>query len=89
MSYKPLLYQLFETIDFNTLLFMYKAFHNLLPTHLLSRFKKVNDSHNHNTINNIICFKVRFRKTSKKASIVVPNVECSYAILLCQIECQC
>ena len=29
-------------------------------------FKKVNDSHNHNTINNTISFKVRYRITSKK-----------------------
>ena len=51
---KPLFYQLrslnvFDTIDFNSLVFMYKAFHNLLPTSLLSYFKKVNDRHNHNT----------------------------------------
>ena len=37
---------------------MYRAFHSLLPTHLLSYFKKVNDSHNHNTINNTLSFKV-------------------------------
>ena len=46
---------------------MYKAFHNLLPTNVLSYFKKVHDSHNHNTINNTLSFKVRFRRTSKKA----------------------
>ena len=46
---------------------MYKAFHNLLPTHLLSYFKKVNDNHNHNIRNNTLSFKVRFRRTSKKA----------------------
>ena len=69
---KPLFYQLrslnvFDTIDFNSLVFMYKAFHNLLPTSLLSYFKKVNDSHNHNTRNNTLSFKVRYRRTSKKA----------------------
>ena len=53
--------------DLNSLVFMYKAFHNLLPTNLLSYFKKVNDSHNHNIINNTLSFKVRFRRTSKKA----------------------
>ena len=46
---------------------MYKAFHNLLPTHFLSYFKKLNDSHNHNTRNNTLSFKVSFRRTSKKA----------------------
>ena len=51
----------FDIIDLN------KAFHNLLPTNLLSYFKKVNDSHNHNTRNNTLSFKVRSRRTSKKA----------------------
>ena len=69
---KPLFYQLrslnvFDTIDSNNLAFMYKAFHNLLPTSLLSYFKKVNDSHNHNTRNNTLSFKVRYRRTYKKA----------------------
>ena len=68
----PLFYQLrslnvFDTIDLNSLVFMYKAFHNLLPTNLLSYFKKVNDSHNHNTRKNTLSFKVRYRRTSKKA----------------------
>ena len=57
----------FDIIDLNSLVFMYKAFHNLLPTHLLSYFKKVNDSHNHNTRNNTLSFKVGLRRTSKKA----------------------
>ena len=34
---------------------------------VLSYFKKVNDSHKHNKINNTLSFKVRFRRTSKKA----------------------
>ena len=43
---KPLLYQLrslnvFDTIYLNSLVFMYKAFHNLLPTNVLSYFKKI------------------------------------------------
>ena len=43
---KPLFYQLrslnvFDIIDLNSLVFMYKAFHNLLPTNLLSYFKKL------------------------------------------------
>ena len=69
---KPLFYQLrslnvFDIIDLNSLVFMYKAFQNLLPTNLLSYFKKINDSHNHNTRNNNLRFKVRYRRTSKKA----------------------
>ena len=31
----------FDIIDLNSLVFMYKAFHNLLPTNLLSYFKKL------------------------------------------------
>ena len=53
---KPLFYQLrslnvFDTIDLSSLVFMYKAFDNLLPTNLMSYFQKVNDSHNHKTRN--------------------------------------
>ena len=46
---------------------MYKAFHNLLPTNVLSYFEKVNDSHNHHTRNSTLSFKVGYRRTSKKA----------------------
>ena len=41
--------------------------HNSLPANLLSYFKKVNGSHNHNTRNNNLNFKVRYRRTTKKA----------------------
>ena len=46
---------------------MYKAFHNSLPANVLSYFKKVNGSHNHSTRNNNLNFKVRYRRTTKKA----------------------
>ena len=69
---KPLFYQLrslnvFDIIDLNSLVLMYKAFHNSLPANLLSYFKKVNGSHNHSTRNNNLNFKVRYRRTTKKA----------------------
>ena len=69
---KPLFYQLrsltvFDTIDLSSLVFMYKAFHNLLPTNEMSYFQKVNDSHNHNTRKNTFSFKVRYRRTSQKS----------------------
>ena len=43
---KPLFYQLrslnvFDIIDLNSLVFMYKAFHNSLPANLLSYFKNL------------------------------------------------
>ena len=51
----------------NHLVFMYKAFHNLLLTNLLSYFKKVNDIHNHNhdhnTRNNTLSLKETYRRT--------------------------
>ena len=52
---------------------MYKAFHNLLPTNLMTYFQKVNDSHNQNTRNNTLGFKVRYRRTSKKVFSVCVN----------------
>ena len=69
---KPLFYQLrslnvFDIIDLNSLVFMYKAFHNSLPANVLSNLKKVNGSHNHSTRNNNLNFKVRYRRTTKKA----------------------
>ena len=68
---KLLFYQLrslnvFDIINLNSLVFMFKAFHNSLPANLLSYFKKVNGSHNHNTRNNNLNFKVRYRRTTKK-----------------------
>ena len=78
---KPLFYQLrslnvFDIIDLNSLVFMYKAFHNSLPANLLSYFKKVNGSHNHNTRNNNLNFKVRYRRTTKKAVFVSKVLKC-------------
>ena len=65
----------FDAIDLSSLVFMYKAFHNLLPTNLLSYCQKVNNNHNHNTRNNTLSFKVRYRRTSKKKlSVFVSKV---------------
>ena len=88
---KPLFYKLrslnvFDIIDLNSLVFMYKAFRNSVPTNVLSYFKKVNDSndsHNHNTRQNKLSFKVRYRRTSKKNVKYLcqkfSNVECHYS----------
>ena len=73
MPHKTILfYQLrslnvFDIIDLNSLVFMYKAFHISLPANLLSYCKQVNGSHNHGTRNNNLNFKVRYRRTTKKA----------------------
>ena len=67
---KPLFYQLrslsvFDIIVLNSLVFMYKAFHNSLPAKWLS-YQKVNGSHNHNTRNNNLNFKVRYRHCTEE-----------------------
>ena len=73
---KPLFYQLrslnvCDIIDLSSLVFMYKAFHNLLPTNLMSYFQKVNDSQNQNTRNNTPSFEVRYCRTSKKKALSI------------------
>ena len=77
---KPLFYQfrslnVFDIIDLNSLVFMYKAFHNnyLLPTTVLSYFKKV-DSHNHNTRNNTLSFKVNQIKSNQIQFYLVTHI---------------
>ena len=52
------------------MVFMFKVYANLLPTNLLSFFKKVNDSHNYNTHNNNNKFKIRFTRTTQKTGTV-------------------
>ena len=53
------------------MVFMFKVYANLLPTYLLSLFKKVNDSHNYNTRNNNNKFKIRFTRTTQKAGTIM------------------
>ena len=62
---------MFLTLDLSSLVFMYNAFHNLLPTNLISYFQKVNDSHTHNTRNNTLSLKLRYRRTSKKKAFSI------------------
>ena len=50
---------------------MFKVYPNLLPTNLLSFFKKVNDSHNYNTRNNNNKFEIRFTRTTQKAGTIL------------------
>ena len=52
------------------MVFMFKVYAKLLPTNLLSFFKKVNDSHNYNTRNNNKKFKIRFTRTTQKAGTI-------------------
>ena len=52
------------------MVFLFKVYANLLPTDLLSCFKKVNDSHNYNTRNNNNKFEIRFTRTTQKAGTI-------------------
>ena len=49
------------------MIFMYKVSNNLLTDTLLSYFKKVNESHDHNTRKNKNNFNIRFARTTKKS----------------------
>ena len=69
----PIFYQfktlcLPDMVTFNSMVFMYKVFNNSLPNNLLVYFKKVNDCHEHNTRKNNVNFKIRFSRTTMKAT---------------------
>ena len=49
------------------MIFMYKVSNNLLTANLLSHFKKVNESHYHNTGKNKNNFNIRFARTTKRS----------------------
>ena len=49
---------------------MFKVNANLLPTNLLSFFKKVNDSHDYNTRNNNNKFNISITRTTQKTGII-------------------
>ena len=70
---RPIFYQfktlcLPDMVTFNSMVFMYKVFNNSLPNNLLVYFKKVNDCHEHNTRKNNVNFKIRFSRTTMKAT---------------------
>ena len=52
------------------MIFMYKVSNNLFTDNLLSYFKKVNESHDHNTRKNKNNFNIRFARTTKKAASI-------------------
>ena len=70
---RPIFYQLKtlclpDMVNFNSMVFMYKVFNNSLPNNLLVYFKKVYDCHQHNTRKNNVNFKIRFSRTTMKAT---------------------
>ena len=71
----PIFHQLktldiYDIIDYNSMMFMYKVSNNLLTDTLFLYFKKVNESHDHNTRKNKNNFNIRFARTTKKASSI-------------------
>ena len=57
-----------DMVNFNSMVFMYKVFNNSLPNNLLVYFKKVYDCHQHNTRKKNVNFKIRFSRTTMKAT---------------------
>ena len=49
------------------MIFMYKVSNTILTDNLLSYFKKVNESHDHNTRKIKNYFNIRFARTTKKS----------------------
>ena len=49
----------YDMIDYNNMVFMFKAHNNLLPDHLWCDFKRVCDSHNHNNHNKNNNYKIK------------------------------
>ena len=57
-----------DLVNFNSMVFMYKVFNNSLPNKLLVYFKNVYDCHQHNTRKKNVNFKIRFSRTTMKAT---------------------
>ena len=57
-------------IDYNNMVFMFKAHNNLLPDRLLCHFKRVCDSHNHYTRDKNNNCKIKYSRTSQKAACI-------------------
>ena len=60
----------YDMIDYNNMVFMFKAHNNLLPDRILCYFKRVCDSHNHNTRNKNNNYKIKYSRTSQKAACI-------------------
>ena len=56
--------------EYSSVVFMFKVYNKQLPRHLLCFFKRLYDSHNHNTRKNVNNFKIKYSRTSQKASCV-------------------
>ena len=61
---------IYDMIDYSSVVFMFKVYNNQFPRHLLCFFDRVYDSHNHNTRKNVNNFKIKYCRTSQKASCI-------------------
>ena len=58
-------------IEYSSVVFVFKVYNNQFPPrHLLCFFERVYDSHNHNTCKNVNNFKIKYCRTSQKASCI-------------------
>ena len=72
---RPMFYQLNtlavqDMVDFNSMVFMYKVYNNLLPANIMLCYQKVNASQYHNIRMKNCNFKIRFSRTTKKAECI-------------------
>ena len=61
---------IYDMIEYSSVVFMFKVYNNQFPRHLLCFFDRVYDSHNHNTCKNVNNFKIKYCRTSQKASCI-------------------
>ena len=61
---------IYDMIEYSSVVFMFKVYNNQFPHHLLCFFDRVYDSHNHNTRKNVNNFKIKYCRTSQKASCI-------------------
>ena len=60
----------YDMIEYSSVVFMFKVYNNQFPRHLLCFFERLYDSHNHNTRKKVNNFKIKYSRTSQKASCV-------------------
>ena len=61
---------IYDMIEYSSVVFIFKVYNNQFPRHLLRFFDIVYDSHNHNTRKNVNNFKIKYCRTSQKASCI-------------------
>ena len=62
---------IYDMIEYSSVVFMFKVYNNQFPRHLLWFFDEIlYDSHNHNTRKKVNNFKIKYSRTSQKASCI-------------------